>query len=60
MSYIPEEFAAGLFRHCINEGRCAEAMDCFHEGGTITFDPIERKILMIPGSIIAQSCEESQ
>jgi len=56
---IPEEFAANLFRRCILEGRAAEAMECFHEGGTITFDPVQGKIIMIPGSLIQQLTDGS-
>jgi hypothetical protein len=42
----PEDFAAGIFRTAIAEGRAGELLDCLLEGGSCTVDPLTGKLML--------------
>lgn len=38
MGDIPEAWARTVFQRAIDEGRCAEVLECLFDGGSVTID----------------------
>jgi hypothetical protein len=51
---MSEEFAANLLRLAIVKGRAAELLMNLFDGGCVTFDPVAKDLVMIPGDTMRE------
>jgi len=49
---MDEEFAAAILITALREKKAAALLECLFDGGTVTVDPVEKTLVLIPGEAL--------